>query len=73
MGNLLQEAQEELQRLNEEELREVRQFIRQLQQRKQGVSLQALLPLLGGLSAEEAKAWEERVEQDCRRVDIHEW
>ena len=70
MGKLLQEAQEELQRLNEQELQEVRQFIRQLQQRKKGESLCDLFSSLGGLSAEEANTWEKRVEQDCRRVDI---
>lgn len=73
MGSLLQETQNELQRLNEDELREVRQLVQRLQQRKQRMPLHILFPLLGGLSAEEAKEWQERVEQDCRKVDLHEW
>ncbi|MBD3305348.1 hypothetical protein GF339_03200 [candidate division KSB3 bacterium] len=71
---LIEQVTHQLEMLPDDALTRVLDFIAILKRRElQGTPGSHLLKFAGTLRAEDAKQMLHAIEQDCRRVDVHEW
>jgi hypothetical protein len=70
---LVNKVTSELEQLSDNVFSEIFTFVISLQNSPHGVPGKSLLKFSGSISADDAEHMLQAVEQDCRRIDFHEW
>lgn len=73
MTAIQKEILENLERLSPELQKRALRLVHGLSSRPRGASVEDLLSLSGSLDEESAREMREAIEENCERIDPHEW